>query len=58
MYPVLNSNILNDRMGTMMEKEDNVSEGQAGYRPNRGCVDQVYTLGNTYQGRKDAGLTT
>ena len=41
-----------------MEKEDNVSEGQAGYRPNRGCVDQVYTLGNTYQGRKDAGLTT
>ena len=50
--------ILNDRMGTMMEKEGKVSEGQAGFRPNRSCVDHVYTLGKIIQGRKDAGLTT
>ena len=36
---------LNDRMGTIMEKEDKISEGQAGFRPNRSCVDHVYTLG-------------
>ena len=50
--------ILNDRMGTMMEKEDKSSEGQAGFRPNRSCVDRVYTLGKIIQGRKDAGLPT
>ena len=50
--------ILNDRMGTMLEKEDKISEGQAGFRPNRSCVDHVYTLGKIIQGRKDAGLTT
>ena len=50
--------ILNDRMGTMMEKEEKTSEGQAGIRPNRSCVDHVYTLGKIIQGRKDAGLTT
>ena len=26
-------NIVNDRMGTMMEKEEKTSEGQAGFRP-------------------------
>ena len=41
-----------------MEKDENISEGQAGFRPNRSCVDHVYILGNTIQGRKDAGLTT
>ena len=50
--------ILNDRMGTMMEKEEKISEGQAGFTPNRSCVDHVYTLGKIIQGRKDAGLTT
>ena len=50
--------ILNDRMGTMMEKEEKTSEGQAGFRPNRSCVDHVYTLGKIIQGRKDAGRTT
>ena len=37
--------VSNDRMGTMMEKEEDISEGQAGFRPNRSCVDYVYTLG-------------
>ena len=49
--------ILNDRMGTMMEKEEKTSEGQAGFRPNRSCVDHVYTLGKIIQGRKE-GQTT
>ena len=49
--------ILNDRMGTMMEKEEKVGEGQAGFRPNRSCVDHVYTLGKIIQGWKDAGVT-
>ena len=51
---------LNDRMGTMMEEEDKKSDGQAGFGPNRSCVDHVYTLGNTgiILGRKDAGLRT
>ena len=42
----------------MLEKEEKISEGQAGFRPNRNCVDHVYTLGKIIQGRKDAGLTT
>ena len=41
-----------------MEKDEKMSEGQAGFRPNGSCVDPVYTLGKTIQGRKDAGLTT
>ena len=50
--------ILNDKMGTMLEKDTQISEGQAGFKPNRSCVDYVYTLGKIIQGRKDAGLTT
>ena len=50
--------ILNDRVGTMLEKEEKISEGQAGFRPNCSCVDHVYTLGEIIKGRKDAGLTT
>ena len=38
-----------------MEKEEETSEGQAGFRPNRSCEDHVYTLGTIIQGRKDAG---
>ena len=45
-------------MVTMMEKEEQISERQAGFRPNRSCIDHVYTLGKIIQGRKDAGLTT
>ena len=50
--------ILNDRMGTMMEKEEKVSEGQARFRPNRSCVDHAYTLGKIIHSREDAGRTT
>ena len=50
--------ILNDRVGTMLEKEEKISEGQAGFRPNRSCVDHIYALSKIIQGRKDAGLTT
>ena len=42
----------------MMTKEDIMSEGQAGFRPNRSCADHVYTFGKILQGRKDAPLTT
>ena len=42
----------------MMEKEGNICEGQAGFRPNRSCVGHVYTLDKITQGRKDAGLAT
>ena len=43
---------------TVLEKEKIMSEGQAEFRPNRSCVDHVYTLGNIIEGTKDAGLTT
>ena len=42
----------------MLEKDKEMSEGQAGFRPNPSCVDHVYTLRKIIQGRKDAGLTT
>ena len=50
--------ILNDGMGTMMEKEEKIREGHAGFRLNRSYVDHVHTLGKIIQGRKDAGRTT
>ena len=36
--------ILNDKMGTMLEKDEKISEGRAGFRPNRRCVDHVHTF--------------
>ena len=33
----------------------NSKRRKTGFRPNRGCVDRVYTLGEIVQGRKDAG---
>ena len=51
--------ILNDRIGTIVvEKEDETSEGQAGFRSNCSCVDHVHTLVEIIQGSKYAGLTT
>ena len=41
-----------------MGREEEKIEGQAGFRPNRSCVDRVYTLGKITQGRNDAGRTT
>ena len=34
--------ILNNRLGTMLENEEKISEGQVGFRPNGSCVD-TYT---------------
>ena len=42
----------------MLDKEEKISEGHAGFRPNRSRVDNVYTLANTIQGSNDTGLTT
>ena len=41
-----------------MEKEEKIIEGQAGFRPNRSGVDNVYTRCKIIEGRQDAGLTT
>ena len=41
-----------------MEKEEKICEGQAVCRPDRSCVDHVYTAGKKTQGRNVAGLTT
>ena len=37
--------------------EENIGEGQEGFRPNSCCVDHVYTLGRITNCIKDAGLT-
>ena len=41
------------------KKDKKMSEGQAGFRPNRSrvLVDHVYTLSEIILGRKDAGLS-
>ena len=41
-----------------MEKDEKIREGQAGFWPNRSCVDHAYTLGKIIQGRQDAGQAT
>ena len=41
-----------------MEKDERLSEGQAGFRPSRSYVDGMNTFGKIIQGGKDAGLTT
>ena len=47
------------RVGTtVLENEEKISKGQAGFRPNRSYLDHVYILGKIIQGRKNAGLTT
>ena len=44
-------------MATMIGKKDEISEGQAGFRPNRSCTNHLYALGKITQGGKDAGFT-
>lgn len=48
--------VLNDRLRTTPEKEENASERQAKFRPNPSGVDHVNTLGMIIQVRKEAGL--
>ena len=45
-------------MGTVMGKEQKISQGQAGFRPDRSCVDHVYTVRKVIQGRNDTRLIT
>ena len=46
---------MNDRSWEQCwRRQDGKSGGQAGFRPNRSCVDHVHT----FQGGKDAGLIT
>ena len=42
----------------MLENEEKISEGQASFRPNRSCVDHIYTLNKIIRVRKHAVLTT
>ena len=44
--------LLNDRIVGVLEKERRISEGQAGFRKEMGCVDHVFTVGRIIQGRK------
>ena len=43
--------ILNNRLVPCLDKEGALHEGQAGFRLNRGCMDNVYTLYEVVQGR-------
>ena len=43
--------ILNYRLVQCLDKEGALHEGQAGFRINRSCMDNVYTLNEIVQGR-------
>ena len=43
--------ILNNRLVQCLDKEGALQEGQAGFRINRSCMDNVYTLNEIVQGR-------
>ena len=42
--------ILNNRLVQILDKERILHEGQAGFRVNRSCIDNVYTLNELVQG--------
>lgn len=50
--------ILNDRVGPTPEKEEEINEGQVGFRPNRTWGDHMFTLGKVNERKRDAGPTT
>ena len=43
--------ILNTRLVQCLDKEEALHEGEAGFRINRSCMDNVYTLNEIVQGR-------
>ena len=43
--------ILNNRLVECLDKEGLLHEGQAGFRVNRSCIDNIYTLNELVQGR-------
>ncbi|CAB1107530.1 unnamed protein product [Ectocarpus sp. CCAP 1310/34] len=50
--------LLNDRIVGVLEQEHSISEGQAGFRKKRGCVDHAFMGGRIIQGRKRARKPT
>lgn len=50
--------LLKHRIVGVLEKEDRISEAQAGFRRHRGCVDHVFTLGRIIKGMKRMRLKT
>ena len=50
--------ILNDRLVEHLDKGRVLHEGQAGFRLNKSCVDNVYTLNELVQGRLKEGKRT
>ena len=42
--------ILNNRLVQCLDKEAALHEGQAGFRVNRSCMDNVFTLNEIVQG--------
>ena len=43
--------ILNERLSTWCEKNDIIAEAQGGFRPGRGCEDQLFVLVNILRNR-------
>ena len=43
--------VLNNRLVRCLDKGGDCNEGQAGYRVNRSCMDNVYSLNEIAQGR-------
>ena len=43
--------VLNNKLVHCLDKEGVLHEGQAGFRVNRSCKDNVYTLNEIVQGR-------
>lgn len=50
--------ILDHEIGTMVEKDENISELRAGFRPKRGCIDHVHIRSDITQSGKGARLIT
>ena len=44
--------ILNNRLVQCLDKQGALLEGQAGFRLNIGCMDNVYTLNEIVKGRR------
>ena len=50
--------VLNNRLVHCLNKEGVLHEGQAGFRVNRSCMDNVYTLNEIVQGRLEEDKET
>ena len=49
---------VNNRLAQCLDKEGALREGQACFRLNRGCMDNVYTLNEIVQGKLRENKTT